>query len=155
MSSSRQPRVIRTAISPRLATKMRLNIEMQASALDNANVGTTGRSPLQSRFYLLPFLKWYIPMLLWRIMILLVLEHFQATNKRRPSILRIDHRIDIAGLRCLERVGKGLAVLLDHLVAGFERIFGFFERVAKDDTDSALRTHDRNLSRRIGQVDVA
>src|SRR5215510_13294297 len=89
------------------------------------------------------------------IMILLVLENFQATNKCRPSILWIDHSIDIPGLRRLERVGKLLPVLLDHLVAGFESICGFFERVAKDDTDRALRTHDRDLSSRIGQVDIA
>src|SRR5262245_63250377 len=88
-------------------------------------------------------------------MIVLVLEHFQATNKCRPSVLWIDHRIDIPGFRCLERVGKSLPVLLDHLVAGFESICGFFERVAKDDTDRALRTHDRDLSSRIGQVNIA
>src|SRR6266536_6367491 len=89
-------------------------------------------------------LERYIPMLFGWIMILLVFEHFQATNECRSGILWIDHGIDIAGLRCLERVGKGLAVLLDHFVAGFEGICSFFELVAKDDTDGAFRTHDRN-----------
>src|SRR5262245_37825642 len=103
----------------------------------------------------LAFLQGYVPMLFWRIMILFVLEHFQTTNKCRSSILWIDHRIDIPGLRRLERVGKLFPVLLDHLVAGFERICRFFKRVAKHDTDGALRTHDRDLSSRIGQVDVA
>src|SRR5262245_58711726 len=118
----------------------------------------TGGSLLQSRlsFHAFSlFLQGYIPVFLWRIMVLLVLEHFQITNKCRSSILWIDHRIDIPGLRRLERVGKLLPVLLDHLVAGFERICGFFERVAKHDTDGALRTHDRDLSRRIGQVNIA
>ncbi len=94
-------------------------------------------------------------MLLGWIVILLVLEHFQGTNKCRTSIFRIDHGIDIAGFRRLEWVGKGLAVLLNHLIAGCGGIFGFLERVAKDDTDGALRTHDCNLSGWIGQVDVA
>src|SRR5437016_3998334 len=142
MSNSRQARVIRTAISPRLAIRMRLNMRSQAR-------GNSKR--IFFSFPLLPFLEWNIAMLLGWIVILLVLEHFQGTNKCRTSIFRIDHGIDIAGFRRLEWVGKGLAVLLNHLIAGCGGIFGFLERVAKDDTDGALRTHDCNLSGWIGQ----
>src|SRR5512138_3342457 len=80
--SSRQARMMRTAISPRLATRTFLNM-------------TPHRRERQ-----LPFptthLQRNIPVLLRRVTIAFVAQHFQAVDQARTRLLRLDHIVDVA-----------------------------------------------------------
>src|SRR6266850_1661620 len=98
MSSSRQARAMRTAISPRLAMRMRLNMDQA--------VGAQHAAPLP--------LQWNISMLLRWIVVLFIFKHFKRADQRRPRVLGINHRIDVARLRGFEGVGESLPVVGDH-----------------------------------------
>ena len=61
-------------------------------------------------------------MLLWRIVVLFVFQHFERTNQRRARIFGINHRIDVTRLGGFKWIGKGLAIVGHHLIARLRRI---------------------------------
>src|SRR5215469_75549 len=77
-------------------------------------------------------------MLLGRIMVLLVFEHFQCSDQSWARILGINHRIDIARLRGLERIGESPAVIFDHFLACLSWIVGLLQRIAKYNINRAV-----------------
>src|SRR5438132_13241154 len=108
----------RTAISPRLAISIRLNIRGSER---------------------------YVAVLAGRIAIALVLEHLERADQPRPRIVRHQHLIYIAQLRRLEWVRESSPIILDQPRALLFGIFGANQLAAKNYVDGLLRSHHRDL----------
>src|SRR5215813_13867582 len=128
MPSSRQARMILTAISPRFATRTRRK---------------SGR------------LEGNVAMLLWRVLLALVLEDLERPDDFRSRLFWLDDLVDVAELGSLERVGERVPVLGDQAASLAVGILRTLELVAEHDVDGALGAHDRDLGGREGEVDVA
>src|SRR5258708_31438110 len=104
--------MIRTAISPRLAIRTRLNINLPCRIYTEST-----RSELIAPRPGLLRLQWNISMLARRILFTLVLQCSQRAHQPGTRIARHDHFIDITKLGGLERIGESLAIVLDQLRA--------------------------------------
>src|SRR5690349_4545101 len=127
MPASRQPRITRTAISPRLATSTR----------------RIGR------------LEGDVAMLLGRVLIALVANHLQRGDELGAGLRRLDDLVDVSTGGCNVRIGQTLAILGLESPTFRVRIGRIGQLVAEDDVDRALHAHDRDLRRWPGVVDVA
>src|SRR5262249_45149856 len=120
MPRRRALRMIREAISPRLAIKIFLNVPLRRA----------GMASERNVVVLLPR----------------VLERFRAQHRESPadasaSGMRHDHVVDESAMTGDERIGELVAVLLG---AGLD--LGLIPDVAAEyDLDRALRPHDRDL----------
>src|SRR5262247_1843387 len=114
MPSSRHARMIRTAISPRFATRTR-----RKSGLSEGDVA----------------------MLLRRVLLALVLQDLERTDEFRSRLVRLDDLVDVAELGGLERVGERAPVLGDQPAPLAVGILRALELVAEDDVDRALGPH--------------
>src|SRR5215470_18293512 len=102
MPSSRQARISRTAISPRLATSTRL--KSRRSERD-------------------------VAMLLRRIAVAFVLQGLERGDEARARVLGCDDLVDVAELGGLERVGERAPVLRLEALALDVGVLGFLELV--------------------------
>src|SRR5277367_819207 len=138
MPNSRHARIIRTAISPRLAIRIRLNIKLawlpkfytESSARE-----LTGTWGIRSRR---GFSKWNVAVLARRIFFALVGERLQRADQLGTRVARHDHFIYIAKLGGLERIRESLAIVLGQARALDDGIFCLREFVAKNDVDGLL-----------------
>src|SRR5437867_10768491 len=108
MPSSRQARITRTAISPRLATSTRRK---------------SGRS------------EGDVAMLLRRVLVALVLQHLERADEPRAGVLGLDHLVDVAELGRLEGVGERAPVLGLQALALRLRVLGALDLLPEDDVD--------------------
>src|SRR5919197_1071519 len=116
MPSSRQARMTRTAISPRLATSTRRK---------------RGRS------------EGDVPMLLRRVALALVLQHLERPDEARPRVLGLDDLVDVAELGGLEGIREGVAIVGHEALALLLGPWsGLLDLVAEDDVDRAVGPHD-------------
>src|SRR5579862_7269824 len=121
--------MMRTAISPRLAMRIFLNMGCRVSAVSQRDV-----------VVLLP-----------RVGELLVAQHRKRAAKPRPCRLRPDNVVDIAARTGDERVGEFLAVL----VGARLDLRCVAQIAAEDDLDRAFGAHHRDLGRGPSVVDIA
>ena len=78
-----------------------------------------------------------------------ILQHFQGLIQVLASVSRMNDAINVAKLRCAERVCKCLSVLL-HKTGFFRyRILGFCECMAMNNIHGAIGTHYGNLCCRV------
>src|SRR5437763_16066736 len=133
MPSSRHARMTRTAISPRLATRTRRK-------------GGPAARPGSERD---------VAMLLRRVPVALVLQHLERADEPRTRLLGRDDLVDVAELGGLEGVGERLPVVGDEPLALALGVLRALDLVAEDDVDGAVRAHDGDLGRRVGEVHVA
>src|SRR6267154_616802 len=126
-SSSRQPRMIRRAISPRLATRTRF-------------IGT---------------LQGDVPVLLGRIPVALGLERLERGDQARARLARVDHVVDVAPPRRDVRIRELLLVLGDPLGHCALLVLARRDFLLEQDLDRALGAHDGDFGRRPGEVEVA
>src|SRR3990172_513095 len=133
--------MIRTAISPRLATRTRRNGGPPASSLrKDGTIAVSERD---------------VAMLLPRVRVALVSQHLEGPDDPRPRLGRTDYVVDVAA-------GRGDVRVVDLLlVPGHEpsalggRVVGVRDLVLEDDVHRALGAHDRDLGRRPGEVHIA
>src|SRR5690554_8189038 len=96
-------------------------------------------------------LKRDVAVLLWRVLGALILEHMKALNEARTRIEWFDDLVDITEFSGFERVGKGVAIVLDQLNLFRILIIRGNEVVAEDDVHSAVWPHHCDLGSRIGK----
>src|SRR5579875_1165363 len=130
---SRQARITRRAISPRLAIRMRLN--MAARVLQAS--------------------QWNIAVLARRVVLALVFQRAQRSNQSRAGIARTQYFVHVAQLGGLERIGEGTPVFLGQAGALGDFIGSLLELVAKYDVDRPLGSHYCDFRAGIGEVEIA
>src|SRR3990170_1037784 len=164
MPSSRQARMMRTAISPRFATRTFLNMTPHHlslrggcwSSMPNevrhvSRPSPTKQSHLSTKHYIasrrlaMTFLQRNIPVLLRRVGIALVAEHFETVDQTGARLSGLDDIVNIAAFRRNVRAGKFLAIHSDQFRLFPGRILRLFELFAEDDVDRAIRSHHRDL----------
>src|ERR1700689_1784089 len=146
--------MIRTAISPRLAIRIRLNINLPwlpGFYTESRARELTARSSRCRR----PFSKWNVAVLAGRILFALVGERLQRADQLGTRIMRHDHFIYIAQLGGLERIRESLAIVLGQTRALDDRVFGLGQLVAKKNVDRLLGPHHGDLGARIREVEIA
>src|SRR2546428_11107825 len=121
MPSSRQARMMRTAISPRFATRMRLKSGREA--------GSEGD----------------VAMLLGRVPVALVLQHLERADEARAGVGGLDDLVDVAELGGLVGGGEGAPVVGDQTLALGGGGLRPPDLVAGDDVDRSVGPHDRDL----------
>ena len=94
--------MMRTAISPRLAIRTFLNMAFRSLRLH-----------VRSYDAVTSQLERDIPVLLRRVGVALVLEHFQRIDQARAGFARLDDIVDVTALGRNIRIGEFLAVLGD------------------------------------------
>src|SRR5689334_20475128 len=131
MPSSRQARMIRTAISPRLAMSRRRKGGPWLSLRKDESVPAVS--------------EWDVAMLLSGVRIPLGLEHGEGSDHLRSRFGRANDVVDVAARRGDIWV-RELGLVFLHQATSFRgRIFGRCQLVLVDDVDGPLRAHDRDL----------
>src|SRR5579884_661777 len=96
-----------------------------------------------------------IPMLLRRIRIPLVFEHFQAVNQLDAGVAGFDHLVDVAACGGDVGIVELLGVFGDQFFAPLVGVGRAFDLVFEEDVDRALSTHDGDFGGGPGVVEVA
>src|ERR1700691_1712756 len=137
--------MIRTAISPRLAIRIRLNINTGFPKLPWLPRFYTESGPREltarSSWWRRSFSKWNVAVLARRVFFALIRERLERADHFGSGVARHDHFIYITELGCLERIRKSFAIVVGQPRALGDRIFGVGELVAKDDVDRLLGSH--------------
>src|SRR5437773_2552620 len=120
--NSRQARMTRSAISPRLAMSTFLNIRARPS---EGNVAV----------------------LLGRVPVPLRAQCLQGVDQTRSRVARIDDVVDVAATGSDVRMRELLPILLDLCVSRLLRIVAVVDVLAEQNLDCALRPHHRDLRR--------
>src|SRR2546425_2418544 len=129
MPISRAVRATRIAISPRLAIRSRRNI----------------RSPSQRD----------VAVLLRRTGLSLRSEDGEGVDHARPSLRWFDDVIEVAHPRGNVRVREPVPIFAHELLLSDFRVLRVFDLLLEDDRDRAFWTHDRQLGRGPGEVEVS
>ena len=139
--------MIRTAISPRLATRTRRNGGV-GGVTGAARLCAKTRAPARPQSGMLPcFFRGFVSRLSASIV--------ERADEPRPRLGRPDDVVDIAARRGDVRVRELRLVLRDESRPFRVRVGRRGELLAIDDVDRALRAHHRDLGRRPREVHVA
>src|SRR5436190_14640217 len=131
MPSSWQARMIRTAISPRFATRTRRNGGPAASTSSTGPVASLCKDgPL---VLAAASLEGDVPMLLSGIGVALVGQHLEGPDDPGPRLHGPDHVIDVAPAGGDIGVREARAIFLDELPPNGGRILGRGDLVLEDD----------------------
>src|SRR5215203_6520026 len=147
MPSSRQARMMRTAISPRFATRTRPKGGTRSVAVARSRRSASVRKDTGS--------ERDVAMLLPRVRVALVREELQGADQPRTRLAREDDLVDVAARRGDVRIGERRLVFRYEPATLPGRIGGAGNRLPVDDVHGALRAHDGDLPGRPREVHVS
>src|SRR5689334_7910740 len=139
--------MIRTAISPRLAIRTRSNGGDSPAPSLRKDAPRAGVSTTDS--------ERDVAMLLPRIRLPLVGQHLERTDEPWARLGRLDDLVDVPAGRGDIRARELGLVRRDQPRSFADGIVRVRDVVLEDDVDRALRSHDRDLRGRPGEVHVA